>query len=75
VARLVREHELPGSLEESGRAVDPLDVHRPILRARLAADLAERVEQVVGVTIEVDVVAPGSLERSQGKAKRIDDRR
>jgi phenylacetate-coenzyme A ligase PaaK-like adenylate-forming protein len=33
-----------------------------------------KLQQVVGVTIEVDV-APGSLERSQGKAKRIDDRR
>jgi len=27
------------------------------------------------VTIEVDVVAPGAIERSQGKARRIDDRR
>ncbi len=36
----------------------------------------ETVRRVtVGVTIEVDVVAPATLERSQGKAKRIDDRR
>jgi phenylacetate-CoA ligase len=42
---------------------------------RLAADLVERVKQIVGVTIEVEVVSPGALERSQGKAKRIDDRR
>jgi phenylacetate-coenzyme A ligase PaaK-like adenylate-forming protein len=27
------------------------------------------------VTIDVEVVAPGALERSQGKAKRIEDRR
>jgi len=38
-------------------------------------ELAERVKHAVGVTIEVDVVAPGAVERSQGKAKRIDDRR
>ncbi len=38
-------------------------------------ELAERVKAAVGVTIEVDVVAPGAVERSQGKAKRIDDRR
>ncbi|HEY1315915.1 MAG TPA: phenylacetate--CoA ligase PaaK [Gaiella sp.] len=38
-------------------------------------ELAERVKHAVGVTIEVDVVAPGGIERSQGKAKRIDDRR
>jgi phenylacetate-CoA ligase len=38
-------------------------------------ELAERVKAAVGVTIEVDVVAPGAIERSQGKARRIDDRR
>jgi phenylacetate-CoA ligase len=38
-------------------------------------ELAERVKHAVGVTIGVDVVAPGAIERSQGKAKRIDDRR
>ena len=42
---------------------------------RLGAELADRVKQLVGVTIEVEVVAPGTLERSQGKARRIDDRR
>ena len=39
------------------------------------AELADRVKHAVGVTIAVAVVAPGALERSQGKAKRIDDRR
>jgi phenylacetate-CoA ligase len=43
--------------------------------ARLAGELAERVKHTVGVGVDVDVVAPGTLERSQGKAKRIDDRR
>jgi phenylacetate-CoA ligase len=38
-------------------------------------ELAERVKHAVGVTIAVDVVAPGAIERSQGKAKRIEDRR
>ena len=38
-------------------------------------ELAERVKAAVGVTIEVDVVSPGAIERSQGKARRIDDRR
>ncbi len=39
------------------------------------AELVDRVKQAVGVTIRVEVVAPGAIERSQGKAKRIDDRR
>ncbi|HET7515502.1 MAG TPA: phenylacetate--CoA ligase PaaK [Gaiella sp.] len=43
--------------------------------SRLAAELVDRVKHTVGVTVGVDVVAPGTLERSQGKAKRIDDRR
>jgi phenylacetate-CoA ligase len=39
------------------------------------AELRDRVKQSVGVTVDVEVVAPGALERSQGKAKRIEDRR
>jgi phenylacetate-CoA ligase len=39
------------------------------------AELGERVKDAIGLTIRVEVVAPGTLERSQGKAKRIDDRR
>ena len=39
------------------------------------AELAERVKQAVGVSIGVEVVAPGAIDRSQGKAQRIDDRR
>jgi phenylacetate-CoA ligase len=43
--------------------------------SRMAAELVDRVKHTVGVTVGVDVVPPGTLERSQGKAKRIDDRR
>jgi phenylacetate-CoA ligase len=41
----------------------------------LAAQLAERVKNRVGVTARVEVVAPHALERSTGKARRIEDRR
>ena len=40
-----------------------------------AAALAQRVKTVLGVTVAVAVVAPGSVERSVGKAKRILDLR
>ncbi len=40
-----------------------------------AAALAQRVKTVLGVTVAVAVVAPGSVERSVGKAKRIRDLR
>jgi phenylacetate-CoA ligase len=44
-------------------------------RAAAAADLAERIKQVIGVTARVRVAAPGEVARSQGKAVRIVDNR
>jgi phenylacetate-CoA ligase len=40
-----------------------------------SVDLADRVKQMVGVTATVAVVAPGTIERSLGKARRVIDRR
>jgi phenylacetate-CoA ligase len=44
-----------------------------------ANELAGRAEHLikayVGVTTKVRVVAPGTIERSQGKAKRVNDLR
>jgi phenylacetate-CoA ligase len=39
------------------------------------AKLAHLVKSLVGVTADVKVVAPGGIERSLGKAKRIVDKR
>ena len=44
-------------------------------RAGSAQDLAERVKNIIGVSTEVVVGAPGSVERSQGKARRVVDNR
>ena len=44
-------------------------------RGAVAARLAFGVKERFGVTITVDVVEPGGLERSQGKAQRIVDMR
>ena len=41
----------------------------------LGRRLAERIKERIGVTARVEVVAPGALERSLGKAKRISDQR
>ena len=43
--------------------------------ASLGSALAERIKNRIGVTAGVEVVAPHSLERSTGKAKRIEDLR
>ena len=42
---------------------------------RLAAELCALVKQNVGVTVACEVLAPGTLERSQGKAQRLLDLR
>ena len=42
---------------------------------RLAAELCALIKQNVGVTVACEVLAPGSLERSQGKAQRLLDLR
>jgi len=41
----------------------------------LGSRLAERIKNRIGVTARVEVLPPGSLERSLGKAKRISDER
>ena len=38
-------------------------------------DLAAKIKQVVGVTVKIDVAAPGGVARSEGKAVRIVDNR
>lgn len=40
-----------------------------------AAALAAHVKDMIGISITVDLKPPGSLDRSQGKAKRVIDRR
>ena len=44
-------------------------------RTAAAASLADRVKTNLGVTVTVDVVDPGGVERSQGKARRVLDER
>jgi phenylacetate-CoA ligase len=38
-------------------------------------DLATRIKGLIGVTADVKTVKPGSIERSMGKAKRVNDLR
>jgi phenylacetate-CoA ligase len=40
-----------------------------------AAELVARIKQTIGVTVAVRIQAPGSIERSIGKAKRVVDKR
>jgi phenylacetate-CoA ligase len=47
----------------------------PALRTRLAAELRDSIKSSVGISAEVVVGDPGSIERSAGKARRVLDRR
>jgi phenylacetate-CoA ligase len=44
-------------------------------RAASAGALARRIKSLIGITAEVEAIAPGGIERSLGKATRIVDRR
>jgi phenylacetate-CoA ligase len=45
------------------------------LRAAAAAELAHHIKANIGLTAQVTVADPGGVERSQGKARRIIDKR
>ena len=61
----------PGNLDELTVRVEAAAEPDEALGARLA----ERIKNRIGVTARVEVLAPGALERSLGKAKRISDQR
>jgi phenylacetate-CoA ligase len=39
------------------------------------ANLKRDIKDIIGITVKVTLVAPGMIPRSEGKAKRVDDRR
>ena len=57
-------------LVEATPAAAPSDA-----RQKSAADLAHLVKNVIGVTAKITVTDPGGIERSQGKARRVVDKR
>jgi phenylacetate-CoA ligase len=65
----------PSNLDELTVRVESLEDTDPTSASTLAAALAERVKNRIGVTARVEVVPPHALERSTGKARRIEDRR
>jgi phenylacetate-CoA ligase len=40
-----------------------------------AHDVVHRIKSTIGVTASVSILAPGTLERSLGKVKRVIDKR
>jgi phenylacetate-CoA ligase len=65
----------PGNLDELTVQVEAHESVPAGDRAALGERLRGLVKSRVGVTVTVEVMDPGALERSLGKAKRIADRR
>jgi phenylacetate-CoA ligase len=66
-----------GSLDELTVKVEPRLAVADQAQAceRAAAELGYRIKTFIGVTVSVLVCAPGAIERSVGKAKRVIDTR
>jgi phenylacetate-CoA ligase len=64
-----------GRLDEMAVHVEARPEHFAAGTDGVAAILAARIKEMVGVTAQVTVMAPGSIERSMGKAKRVVDLR
>ena len=65
----------PGNLDELTVRVESVGDPGGDVTSSLGAELAERIKNRIGVTAAVEVVTPHRLERSTGKARRIEDRR
>lgn len=72
VRREGRLDELDVLVERRPEIPGPLAVPE---REHIERDLAHHIKAYVGVTATVKVLEPGSIERSQGKAKRVIDKR
>ncbi len=65
----------PGNLDELTVQVEAHESVADADREALGGRLVQHVKDNVGTTVQVEVLAPHSLERSLGKARRISDRR
>jgi phenylacetate-CoA ligase len=66
-------------VDRGARTLDTLDIlvetERHDQHEALARTAAERIKQTIGLTVNVTVLGAGALPRSEGKARRVIDRR
>ena len=65
----------PGRLDELTVRVEAREPRPLAERAQLADQLCRRVKEGIGVTVACEVLEPGDVQRSEGKAQRVVDRR
>ena len=67
--------ERRGPLDHVTVEVEPLTANDTAAQARLAAAVQHHIKSLIGITVDVRVLAPGAIPRSQGKAVRVRDLR
>ncbi|MBI4561290.1 MAG: phenylacetate--CoA ligase, partial [Candidatus Rokubacteria bacterium] len=72
---VLRREKALDTLEVQVEARADVQAGGPAAVARLAAQIRRRLHEVLGITVEVTVLPPTSLERSIGKAQRLRDLR
>ena len=64
-----------GALDDLLVRVEARQVQEQGARLQLATELTRRLKGMCGLTADVEVAAPGTIERSLGKARRVIDKR
>ncbi len=64
-----------GALDSLTLKVEPRCAVGGEAGAAIARDLGAKVKDTIGVTVRIDLLAPGGIERSEGKAVRVIDQR
>jgi phenylacetate-CoA ligase len=68
----------PLHLDELTVRVEVNPIHAALgaeARSRAAEQLTHRIKEMIGVSARIELIEPGGIERSMGKAKRVIDRR
>ncbi len=64
-----------GALDDLKVRVESREALDPAAMAESAAGLAKHLKGMCGLSAEIEIVAPGGVERSMGKARRVIDKR
>jgi phenylacetate-CoA ligase len=65
----------PGRLDEVTVHVEVRPDCTPKQRGRAGIELRDRIKEIIGISVDVELWSPGSFERSAGKAVRVRDLR
>ena len=64
-----------GALDDLLVKVEAREIQEQAALARSAAELTRRLKGMCGLSAEIKIMPPGTIERSMGKARRVIDKR